>query len=346
MRFSASVASLLTVVVTQVAFAVPSAAAATTEIGAVAEVRAATAPSAIAGGGYTVQASEGTGTYAVPVGYATITSWSHSAGGVAGSLTFKVYRPTGTRQEYTVVASDARSVTAGSVQTFPVSLPVRPGDRIGLSSETVQLAFESGSAADRIGFFGADPMNGMTDATDGDPFPEFKLDVSATLASDAGPDPAGGTPPPGPSGGQTPAADRPTLSNLAVVPRAFSPARSGPSVRTAGLSGTTKVSYRVDLAGKVRFTVQRMRPGRRHGTGAGARCVAQTRLNRTAAACTRRIPLAGAFTRTVAAGRDSFRFSGRLGNSRLTSGVYRLVATPSAATKRGKQVGRIFQILR
>src|SRR4051794_21932413 len=171
-----------------------SALAATTQIGSVTEIGAAALPAALTAGGFGVQISEASGTYAVPPGYSTITDWSHSAGTTAGVLTFKVYRPTGALHEFLVVGSDTQTVTAGSVQTFPQQIAVQPGDRIGLSSDSVELAFETFDPNDQIGFFGGDLPIGATRATDGDPFPDYKLDVAATLTSDPAP-----APPPDPT---------------------------------------------------------------------------------------------------------------------------------------------------
>jgi len=278
----------------------------------------------------------------VPSGYSTITSWSHSTGTAGGPLTFKVYRPTGVRQQYTAVASDTRAVTAQTVHRFPVRIPVRAGDRIGLSSEDVQLAFETSDTSDRIGFFGADPPLGATDTTDGEPFGEFKVDVAATLddgsAGETGEAPGAGS---GQGGGSQP----PVVSMLKLAPPAFAAVASGPSVRTSGRGGT-RVSFRVDVAADVRFRVQRLRLGRRSGGGASARCVSATPRNRRAAVCTRRIPLAAGFVRRAKAGASSFRFSGRLGARRLTRGSYRLVATPTARGRTGRPAARIFRITR
>jgi hypothetical protein len=160
------------------------ASAATTHIGAVEEVRAGTDPSTTASGGFTVQIAESTGTYAVPAGYGVITAWSHSTGTVPGVLAFKVYRPTGATHEFRVLGADAQVVTADTIHSYPGRIPVRAGDRIGLSADEVELAYESGDPADRVGFFEPDPGPGATDTTDGEPFPNFKLDVSARVETD------------------------------------------------------------------------------------------------------------------------------------------------------------------
>ena len=268
-----------------------------------AEIRSGMLPAPITEGGFAVQVAEAAGSYAVPPGYKTITAWSHSAGATSGPLTFKVYRPTGGLREFVAVASDTRSVTAGTVATFPVQIPVQPGDRIGLSADTVQLAYETFSTFDKIGFFSFDPPPGTVRATDGEPFEEYKLDVSATVST--GPDPVAPRPPtapPAPGATAAPGAvPAPSLQRLSVVPSAFRAAPSGPSPGTARRRGWgTRVSYFLDMAATVRFTVQRVRPGRRRGSGASARCVAVSRFNRRAKTCTRYLPVTGSISRRSA----------------------------------------------
>jgi hypothetical protein len=319
--------------------------AATAQIGAVEEIRAAAPPAAITEGGFAVQASQSSGTYAVPPGYETITSWSHSAGTAAGSLTFKVYRPTGVLNEYTTVAFDTRVVSAGSVQTFPVRIAVQAGDRLGLSSDAVQLAYETFDTGDRIGFFGSDLTVGSVGATIGEPFPEFKLDVAATLnTADINELPPAPTVPPPPPGYGPP---RPTLAVLRITPSAFAAARSGPSVRPSGrTTPATLVSFTVSIASKVRFTVARLVTGRKRGSGKNVRCVATTRANRSAASCKREATVRGSFTRTARPGRNNFRFSGRIGGRRLARGSYRLIAVATANGVSSEKSRRAFRIVR
>ena len=324
-----------------------SAEAGAAELGAVAEIRAGEAPAPITSGGFAVQVSEATSSYAVPPGYGTITAWSHSAGGTAGILSFKVYRPTGGLREFTVVATDNRTVAAGAVQTFPVQIAVQPGDRIGLSSEDVELAYETFLPADRIGFFGAELMPDVPRMTDGEPFEQFKLDVAATLAPLPRPTTPGSPASPAPAATTSYALPAPILQRLTLAPRAFAAARTGGSASTVKRRGSgTKLRYAVDIAASVRFTVQRVRSGRRKGKGRAARCVAPTKLNRRTARCTRYVPVKGSFSRTARAGANSFTFTGRVGGRRLARGTYRLMATPSADGLAGNTRSRTFRIRR
>jgi hypothetical protein len=129
---------------------------------------------------------EATGTYAVPPGYGVITAWSHSTGDTGGGLTFKVYRPTGSPSQFLVLAANAHTVSANTVHTFPVRIPVRPGDRIGISTTQVEVAYPTGDPADRDGFFPVtgDPPPGTTATLDGPPFEGYRADVAARVETD------------------------------------------------------------------------------------------------------------------------------------------------------------------
>jgi hypothetical protein len=102
----------------------------------------------------------------------------------------------------------------------------------------------------------------------------------------------------GAPGGSTSAAAR--LTGLKVRPRAFrAPRRGKPIVKRGG----AKVTYRLDRATTVVFTVERR---------AGSRW--------------RRVP--GSFRHAGKAGANGLRISGRVANKRLRPGRHRLVATP------------------
>jgi len=162
----------------------------------------------------------------------------------------------------------------------------------------------------------------------------------APPTSPAGP---GTTPPPGPI---VVPVITPTplvvLSGLRVNPSAFRAARSGGSVKSATVRTGTRVSYSLNIAGRVRFTVERRSSGR----SVSGRCVTPTKANRKRAACTRYVRVTGSFTRTRAAGADRFTFTGRIGGRTLKPGSYRLVATPSASGRTGTAKRVSFRITR
>jgi hypothetical protein len=76
-------------------------------------------------------------TYVVP-GAGTITSWTHNA--VAGSdqtLTMKIFRKVADPARYQVVGHDGpRPLAGGQLNTFAASVPVKPGDVLGVSGNS------------------------------------------------------------------------------------------------------------------------------------------------------------------------------------------------------------------
>jgi hypothetical protein len=101
------------------------------------------------------------------------------------------------------------------------------------------------------------------------------------------------------------------------------------------------VSYALDIAASVRFTIKRSSRGR----SVGGRCVAETRSNRGREACTRLTSMRSGFTRRRPAGSDRFTFTGRLAGSALKPGRYSLQATPAARGRTGRPVRAAFRIV-
>ena len=133
------------------------------------------------------------------------------------------------------------------------------------------------------------------------------------------------------------------ISGEKLSPTAFAAAPSGPAALAARRRFGTKVSYTLNLAASVRFTVVHLQPGRR---AKGSRCVKATRRNRRARRCTVPVTIRGSFTLPARAGANSFRFTGRLGARKLTPGSYRLIATPLISAKPGRPASASFRIIR
>jgi CSLREA domain-containing protein len=162
----------------------------------------------------------------------------------------------------------------------------------------------------------------------------FELEGGGSGGDSGGGDAGGGA-----GGSDTKA---PVFSALALSRTAFPAAPSGPSARKAARTYGTKVSYRLSEKAKTKFTVERAAKGRR----VGGKCKVQTRANRTRPRCTRYKAVRGSFTRTGEAGRNSFRFTGRIGGKRLTPGRYRLVAAArDDAGNKARVVRRAFRIV-
>lgn len=179
--------------------------------------------------------------------------------------------------------------------------------------------------------FHPQPGSPLVDA--GAPVPPGDLDLDGVarprgLAADIGAyespfTAAGAAPPPPPPAFQPPprppqpapqrpsAAVRPAIRSLSLDPVAFR------------RPGRTRVSFRLDVAARVTFRIERRTRGAR-GT---KRCVRRTRRTR-ARPCALYVRLPASFTRTGRRGRNVFRFTG-LGGS-LPAGSYRLRATARA----------------
>jgi uncharacterized delta-60 repeat protein len=132
----------------------------------------------------------------------------------------------------------------------------------------------------------------------------------------------------------------PALGRLRITPEAFRAAPKGARARAAARRDGALVSFTLDRAASVRFTVERAGRGRR----VGGRCAKPSRSNHRGRRCTRYTTLAGGFTRHGVAGANRFHFTGRLNARRLRSGSYRLIATPSADGRRGEAQRARFHI--
>ncbi len=131
----------------------------------------------------------------------------------------------------------------------------------------------------------------------------------------------------------------PAITGLLIKPNRLAAARSGGSVaRTTG----AKVTYADSRAATTTFKVARVVPGRK----VGKRCGKPTRANRGAKRCDRFVSLRGSFSRVDVAGRNAFRFTGRLNRKALTPGRYRMSAKPKLGRTAGKSVSVRFQIIR
>lgn len=149
--------------------------------------------------------------------------------------------------------------------------------------------------------------------------------VTVTYDSTLTPDDASGG---GGGGGTTTKA--PTVSALTLAPATFRAAKNGPSAVAARAPIGTLVTTKLSAAAALTFRVERAAAGRK----VGGRCVAPTRRNRSAKACTRWVTMSSRFTADGEAGTNRLRFTGRLGGLRLGPGRYRLVVTATDARGR------------
>lgn len=131
--------------------------------------------------------------YAVPAGSWTLTSWSSEGGQDGGMVALRVFRPTGKPEEFSVVGMTSfEEVKAKKSPSFAVSLPVRTGDVIGISTGNagVPVEAESGTAMDRISAFQPGGISIGSLIGPSDPFMSNssggRLNVTAKLTSNDG----------------------------------------------------------------------------------------------------------------------------------------------------------------
>jgi CSLREA domain-containing protein len=264
---------------------------------------------------------------------------------------------------------------AGAYEFAPPVAVTNAADGVGDSAATLhgtvtpntgdaQVRFEYGTSTaygtqtdvqHLSGFAGQAASAGITGLTPGTTY-HFRVIATNADGSVSGDDqtftttgtaPGGGANTPGGGGSQNPAgtpagSELAAVTGLSFAPRTFRAAPKGPPATAAKARIGSKVSFTLNMAASVRFTVQKQLPGRR---GKGGRCVKPTRSNRKARKCTRLVAR-GSFTRTGAGGTNSFRFSGRLRGKKLAPGRYRMVALPTAGGKSGKKASAAFRIVR
>jgi hypothetical protein len=138
-----------------------------------------------------------------------------------------------------------------------------------------------------------------------------------------------------------------SVSSLGLSHTTFAAESSGPPATSARKAPRgTKVSFNLNEAATVRFTITRRARGRKVKRGKKTVCAKPTKKNRKRKRCTRVVTLKGSFSRTGVAGKNSFHFTGRLRDRKLKPGRYRLAARPSVGGKQGKPTSRGFRIVR
>ncbi len=124
--------------------------------------------------------------------------------------------------------------------------------------------------------------------------------------------------------------------------KAFRAAPHGGSASAASARFGTEVTYTLNEAGPVRFTVLRARPGRALPSD---RCAKPTQANHRGARCTRYVPIPGSFELSGNAGYNHLRFTGRLNARKLPPGRYELVASPETGTSSSRSAAAPFEII-
>jgi uncharacterized delta-60 repeat protein len=133
-------------------------------------------------------------------------------------------------------------------------------------------------------------------------------------------------------------------SKLKLTPGSFAALASGPSVAPTAKRGGAALSFTLNLADSVIFTVQKTVAGRKVKHNGKALCDRPSSANRGKPGCKRLVSVAGSFSVAGVAGTNTIRFSGRLSGHKLPPGHYSLVATPTIGTTHGVPVRAVFTI--
>jgi hypothetical protein len=118
---------------------------------------------------------------------------------------------------------------------------------------------------------------------------------------------------------------RANLRRLSIRPRSLRPAARGPSALAAKRKRGARVSFRLNEGALVSFKVKQRRRAGKHRRA-------------------RFVKLPGGFSRVGRAGRNGFRFTGRLRKHRLKPGRYLLLATPTGVGRAGRTRSAGFRI--
>jgi streptogramin lyase len=141
----------------------------------------------------------------------------------------------------------------------------------------------------------------------------------------------------------------PWVRFLGINPAVFAAESRGPSAAAAKKSKRhrgTRITFRLNEAATVRFTVTKRTDGRKVKRGKRKVCVKPTRNNRKHKRCRRVVTLKGSFRIKGVAGKNHFHFTGRLHGKKLPPGRYRLVATPIIGGVAAKPTSTAFRIVR
>jgi Bacterial TSP3 repeat/Thrombospondin type 3 repeat len=126
--------------------------------------------------------------YTVPLGNWVVTSWSHDGQAGAGQqMKFKVYRATANPAVFTVVGASSVTPVVAGLQSFPVRIPVKAGDVLGLTKVTavdIRCIFATASADDTVHDHPLGDVAVNSDETFNPPYGNFRLNLAAVLEPD------------------------------------------------------------------------------------------------------------------------------------------------------------------
>jgi hypothetical protein len=272
-----------------------------------------------------------------------ITKWRIRSGSSDNSVKLRILRPTGSGA-FTAAGTSAVEKTVSGVALLNASLPIKSGDFLGVNNNSDALIF--GQVNNASAYYWNPPLADGTNRSATGTAGSRELMVNATVEPDVdcdgkgdesqdqdtddGPCKQGGGGGGGGGGGDTTA---PVIDGLAAAPAKF---------KTKGKKRGTSFSYNLSEAAAVTFTIERRQGGRR----VAGNCVRQTKKNRKRPACIR-FTLGGALNQQGVSGKNSKRFTGKIGTKTLKPGRYRATLIGTDAAGNASAPARVsFRIVR
>lgn len=241
----------------------------------------------------------------------TVRSFSVNSGSAGNVVELRVLRPAA-GGKFRGAGTSPMETLSGGVSTFTVNLPVQAGDVLGLDNGSSAIVFDTTSSTPITAYYDPSLADGAT-AAPNDVKTGFRLLLSATVQESS----SSTTTTTGTSTGTTTSttSHRAAITNLSESHSAWR--EHGKRGRHKPPIGTV-FSFRLSEQARVTLSFFRQLGGR----SVRGSCVAPTRSNRHAAACTR-APAAGSLSIAERAGADRVSFGGRVsGGHELKPGSY------------------------
>jgi hypothetical protein len=306
------------------------------------------------GGVVFIQAATGPApTYVVPAGGGVVTSWATLAGPGDGQVaTLKMLARIDATHFQVVGTSGSEPLAASVLNTFPVRIPVTGFETPGYYFPTgvnENCNYDTADANDKEAYDASavdtEPAVGTT-LNASNQFAQIRINIQVTIEADVDHDgfgdesqdgckatagPVNGCPVPPSSG--TVDKTKPVLGGLSLSSSVFKAATSGGSTsaqkKKSSAPTGTRVAFSLSEPSSVKFTVERKTKGRR----VSGKCKARTKTNAKKPKCTRYVRMRGSFTVAGKAGKNTFKFRGRVGGKSLKPGSYRLNGRASDKAK-------------
>lgn len=226
---------------------------------------------------------------------------------------------------------------SGEIEEFGARLPVKKGNQLAIRTSDARAIYAS--SGDKFTYVFSPPLADNEPAKGSSQVTEELL-VAATIEPDADGDGFGDETQDRCIGEAGSDGGCPTPDELA---QRAAPKLNGLVIRPRAGKGPRVVRYRLSKPAKVTMRVQRLTKGRR----VAGKCRKQTRKNRSARPCVRKVKLRGRIVRNGKAGLNRATLRARIAGRKLAVGRYRLIVVATDADGQASPVrSRAFRVTR